>query len=144
MSPADLQALATTNPRAALAVALSSLVDVTGTLVTVKFVVGLAQVAIVFLGIHMINRADKRRHAEFMDRHRQSMEASERRHAEAMTRLRKDMKASQRRHAEYNRRHAETMARLRRDGKALDALIRRTEDPRGIEGTRHIGRRYRD
>ena len=117
MNPADFQALATTNPRVALAVALSSLVDVTSTLVTVKLVVGLAQVAIVCLGIHMFNRADKRRHAEFMDRHRKSMEASERRHAEAMP-------------------------RLRRDGKALDALIRRTEGRRGVLSTRHIGRRY--
>ena len=94
MNPADFQALAATNPRAALAVALSSLVDATGTLVTVKLVFGLAQVAIVFLGIHMLNRADKRRHAEFMDRQRKSMEASERRHAEAMARIRKDMKPS--------------------------------------------------
>ncbi|MYD94331.1 MAG: hypothetical protein F4Y02_11715 [Chloroflexi bacterium] len=135
MNPADFQALATTNPRAALAVALSSLVDVTSTLVTVKLVVGLAQVALVCLGIHMFNRADKRRHAEFMDRHRKSMEASERRHAEAMARIRKDIKASE-------RRHAEAMPRLGRDGKALDALIRRTEGRRGVLSTRHICRRY--
>lgn len=99
MNPADFQALATTNPRAALVVALSSLVDVTSTLVTVKLVVGLAQVAIVCLGIHMFSRADKRRHAEFTARHRKNM-------------------------------------------KSLDALIRRSGGRRGIEGTRHIGRRY--
>lgn len=75
MNPADFQALATTNPRAALVVALSSLVDVTSTLVTVKLVVGLAQVAIVCLGIHMFNRADKRRHAEAMPRLRRDRKA---------------------------------------------------------------------
>ena len=106
MSPADFQALAALDPQAALAIArfalvqsTSLLVDATGTLVIVKVVVGLAQVVVVFLSIHMLNRADKRRHAE-------------------------------------------TMARLRKDAKALDALIRRSGGRRGIEGTRHIGRRY--
>ena len=106
MNPADVQALATTDPGAAIAIARfalvqssSLLVDVIGTLVIVKLVVGLAQVVIVCLGIHMLNRADKRRHAE-------------------------------------------TMARLRKDMRTLDTLIRRSKDPRGIEGTRHIGRRY--
>ena len=89
MSPADFQALAALDPQAALAIAqfalvqsTSLLVDAASTLVIIKIVVGLAQVVIVFLGIHMLNRADKRRHAEH-----------NRRHAEAMARLRRDGKA---------------------------------------------------
>ena len=118
MSPADLQALAATDYRAALAIATVSLAEsisslaVTIRVVTIGSVIaGLAAVVIIVWicrDIIRMSRDDKRRHAE------------------------------------HNKRHAETMARLRRDGKALDALIRRTEDPRGIEGTRHIGRRYRD
>ena len=40
------------------------------------------------------------------------------------------------------RRHAEFTARHRKDMKSLDALIRRSGGRRGIDGTRHIGRRY--
>ena len=106
MNPADFQALAATNPQAAIAIARFALVqstslfvNVISTLVIVKVVVGLAQVIAIFLGIHMLNRADKRRHAEFTARHRKNM-------------------------------------------KSLDALIRRSGGRHGIEGTRHIGRRY--
>jgi len=106
MSPADLQAFAATDPQAAIAIArfalvqsTSLLVDAISTLAIVKVVIGFAQVVAVFLGIHMLNRADKRRHAEFTARHRKNM-------------------------------------------KSLDALIRRSGGRRGIDGTRHIGRRY--
>ncbi len=50
---------------------------------------------------------------------------------------------SERRHAEHSKRHAEAMAKLRRNGKALDARIRRSGGRRGVLSTRHIGRRYR-
>ncbi len=78
----DPNALAFTNPRAAIAISIFSLVNITHVAAVILFVVGLAQIVVICGGMAWLSKADQRRHAKHSKRH-----------AEAMAKLRRNGKA---------------------------------------------------
>ncbi|MYD94330.1 MAG: hypothetical protein F4Y02_11710 [Chloroflexi bacterium] len=113
MSPADFQALAAIDPHAAIAIAQFALVQSISLLVhNTSLLVDIALTLAIAKLVVGLTQVAVIWHA--------------------INRMSKD---SERRHAEFTARH-------RKDMKSLDALIRRSGGRRGIDGTRHIGRRY--
>ena len=78
----DPNTLTLTDPGAAIAISIFSLVNITHVAVVILFIVGLAQIVVICGGMAWLSRTDKRRHAEH-----------NKRHAEAMARFRRNGKA---------------------------------------------------
>ena len=136
MTPAELLALAATDPDAAAAIATvsmaestatlasataslvdatSALVDVTIALVVVGLLIGVGQICAIVYGIWKMGEGNKAR----AEQHREAMDTEANRHKEAMEKLAAERTESDRRHKEAMESHKESM-------KTLNALIRNT------------------